>query len=90
MPLSEKVRDDIWSAHAKLHEFSMHRDEDMNLSLFCFYEFCTLEEQELWRITYMKEDVVLYEGVPTKFVSSFFGALFYFLWSFKLQECTSV
>jgi hypothetical protein len=41
----------------------------MNLSLFSFSEFCTLDEQELRRFDYMK-DVVLYEGVPTKFVSS--------------------
>jgi hypothetical protein len=33
--------------HAKCHEFSMHRNDDMNLSLFSFFEFCTLEEQEL-------------------------------------------
>jgi hypothetical protein len=42
MPLDEKIRDDIWSSHAKFHEFIMLRDEDMNLSLFSFYEFCTL------------------------------------------------
>jgi hypothetical protein len=72
MPLGGKIRDDIWSPHAKLHEFSMHRDEDMNLSLFCFYEFCTLEEQELGRIIYMI-DVVLYEAVPKK--------LFHYFWS---------
>jgi hypothetical protein len=50
MPLDEKIRDDIWSSHAKFQEFIMHRDDDMNLSLFFFYEFCTLEEQELGRI----------------------------------------
>jgi hypothetical protein len=72
MPLGGKIRDDIWSPHAKLHEFSMHRDEDMNLSLFCFYEFCTLEEQELGRIIYMI-DVFLYEAVPKK--------LFHYFWS---------
>jgi hypothetical protein len=56
--------------HAKFHEFRNHRDEDMNLSLFSFSEFCTLEEQELGRIVYMK-DVVLYEAVLTKFDSYF-------------------
>jgi hypothetical protein len=40
----EQIRDVIWSAHAKLHEFSMHREEDMNLSMFSFYEFCTLKK----------------------------------------------
>jgi hypothetical protein len=50
MPLGEKTRDDIWSLHHKFHEFRKHRDEDMNLSLFSFSEFCTLEEQELGRI----------------------------------------
>jgi hypothetical protein len=44
MPLGEQTRDDIWSLHAKFHEFRKHRDEDMNLSLFSFSEFCTLEE----------------------------------------------
>jgi hypothetical protein len=31
MPLDEKIRDDIWSSHAKFHEFRMLRDEDTNL-----------------------------------------------------------
>jgi hypothetical protein len=34
MPLDETIRDDIWSSHVKFHEFSMLRDEDVNLSLF--------------------------------------------------------
>jgi hypothetical protein len=42
MLLDEKIRGDIWSSHAKFKEFIMHRDEHMNLSLFYFYEFCTL------------------------------------------------
>jgi hypothetical protein len=42
----------------------------MNLSSFSFSEFCTLEEQKLERITYMK-DVVLYAGFPTKLNSYF-------------------
>jgi hypothetical protein len=37
-----KIRDDIFGPHAKFQEFIMYRDEDMNLSLFSFYEFCTL------------------------------------------------
>jgi hypothetical protein len=48
----------------------MHRGGDMNLSSFSFSEFCTLEEQGLGRIANMK-DVVLYERIPTKFVSYF-------------------
>jgi hypothetical protein len=40
----------------------------MNLSLFSFLEFCTQDEQELWRFDYMK-DVVLDERIPTKFIS---------------------
>jgi hypothetical protein len=46
--------------HTKLHEFSMHRDADINLSLFSFLEFCTLEEPELRRFDYMR-NVVLNE-----------------------------
>jgi hypothetical protein len=34
MPLDEMIKDYIWSSHVKFHEFSMLRDEDMNLSLF--------------------------------------------------------
>jgi hypothetical protein len=45
------------SAHAKFHEFSMHRKGDINLSLFSF--------PELSRFDYMK-DVVLDEGIPIK------------------------
>jgi hypothetical protein len=41
-PFGEKLRDDIWSLHDKFQEFIFYRDEDMNLSLFLFYEFCTL------------------------------------------------
>jgi hypothetical protein len=75
MPLGEKIMDDIWSVHAELHEFNMLRDQDMNLSLFSFYEFCILKEQELGRIAYMKY-VVLYEGIPTKFISYFLQLYF--------------
>jgi hypothetical protein len=42
----------------------------MNLSLILFSEFCTSEEQELWRFHYMK-GVVLDEGIPTKFTFYF-------------------
>jgi hypothetical protein len=48
----------------------MHRNEDINLSLFSFPEFCTLDEQELRIFDYMK-DVVLDEAVPIKFNSYF-------------------
>jgi hypothetical protein len=42
----------------------MHKNEDMDLFLFSFLEFCTLDEQELRRFYYMK-DVVLDEGILT-------------------------
>jgi hypothetical protein len=77
MPLGEQVRDDIWSMYAKFHEFRKHRGGDTNLSSFSFCEFCTLEEQELGRIDYMK-DVVLYEGIPTKLNSYFYDLYFIF------------
>jgi hypothetical protein len=81
MPLGEKIRDDIWSPHAKLHEFIMHIDEDMNLSLFSFNEFDTLEEQELRRIAYMK-DVVPDEGIPTK-LYLYFSDLYFIFYEFS-------
>jgi hypothetical protein len=34
MPLGENIMDDMRSVHDKSHEFSMHRDADMNISLF--------------------------------------------------------
>jgi hypothetical protein len=61
----------------KFHEFKKHRGGDTNLSSFSFSEFCTLEEQELGRIDYMK-DVVLYEGIPTKLNSYFYDLYFIF------------
>ena len=70
MPLGELFRNGMRSMHTEFHEFSMHRKGDINLSLFSFSKICTLEEQELRRIDYMK-DVVLDEGIPTKFVSYF-------------------
>jgi hypothetical protein len=50
---------------------------EVQISLLYFFEFFTLEEQELWRIYWMK-DVVLYESVPTKFVSPFLELYFIF------------
>jgi hypothetical protein len=34
MPLGEHIRDVTRSVHAKFHEFIIHRDADMNISLF--------------------------------------------------------
>jgi hypothetical protein len=48
----------------------------MNLSLFSFYEFCTPEEQELRRISYMK-DAVPDEGIPTKLNSYFLTCILF-------------
>jgi hypothetical protein len=56
--------------HAKFHEFSMHRDEYMNLSLFSFYGICTLAEQEFSTFDYMKGEV-LDEQIPTNLTSYF-------------------
>jgi hypothetical protein len=80
----------MWSVHAKFHEFRKHRGGDTNLSSFSFSKFCTLEEQELGRISYIK-DVVLYEAVPKKFVSSFLElyCIFYEFSNF-MNEWTSV
>jgi hypothetical protein len=65
VPLGGHIWDDKRSVHAKFNEFRKHRSGDMNLSSFSFSKFCTLEEQELWRIAYMKS-VVLYEGIQKK------------------------
>jgi hypothetical protein len=81
MPLGQKIRDDIWSSHAMLEEFIMYRDEDMNLSLFSLHEFCTLKEQELGRISYMK-DAVPDEGIPTK-LNSYFSDLYFIFYKFS-------
>jgi hypothetical protein len=64
------------SMHAKFHEFSMHRSAYMNLSLLYFFDFFTLEEQELGIISNMK-DLAPYEVVPTKFVSSFWSSILF-------------
>jgi hypothetical protein len=66
----EHMRDVIRIVHAKFHEFNMHRDEYMNLSLFLFYEICRLAEQEFSRFDYMKDEV-LDEGIPTNLTSCF-------------------
>jgi hypothetical protein len=65
------------SLYTKFCEFTMHIKGEMNLSLFSFSEFCTLEEQELGGIYYIK-DVVLYEGILTKFISYFSQLYFIF------------
>jgi hypothetical protein len=70
VPLGEHIWNDLRSVQTKLHEFRKHRGGDMNLSSFLFSEFCTLEELELGRITYVK-DVVLYEEILIKFISYF-------------------
>jgi hypothetical protein len=80
MPLGEHFRDDMRSLHVEFHEFSIHRDADMNISLFDFFEFCILEEQELRRIDYMK-DVVIDERIPIKFISCF-SELYFILYEF--------
>jgi hypothetical protein len=67
MPLSEHIRDVIRECMPNL--FSMHRD-DLNLSLFSFYEFYRLAEQEFSRFDYMKDEV-LDEGITTKLDSYF-------------------
>jgi hypothetical protein len=64
MPLGELFRNNMRSMHAKFNEFSMHRNDDMNLSLFSFSEFCRLAQQEFRRFNYMN-DVVMDEGIPT-------------------------
>jgi hypothetical protein len=67
-----------------------HRGGDMNLSSFSFSKFCTLEEQELERIGYMKDlknrvdlkNRALYESVPTKF-DSYFSDLYFIFYKFS-------
>jgi hypothetical protein len=88
MPIGEHIRNEMRNMHDKCHEFSMHRNQDMNLSLFSISEFCTLEEQELRSLDYMK-DVLLDEGISTKFISYFFVVVFYLLWIFKVYRWTS-
>jgi hypothetical protein len=70
VPPGELLRNDMRSIHAKFYEFSMHRKGDIDLSLLSFSEICRLNEQELRITSYMK-DVVLYEGISTKFISYF-------------------
>jgi hypothetical protein len=68
VPLGEHIWDCMSSVNARFRKFRKHRGGDTNLSSFSFSEFCTLEELELERIAHMK-DVVIYEGIPTKFIS---------------------
>jgi hypothetical protein len=77
VPLGDHIRDFMGSVHAKFHKFRKHRGGYTNVSSFSFSEFCTLEEQELGRIAYMK-DVALYEGIPTKLNSCFYDLYFIF------------
>jgi hypothetical protein len=58
------------SVHAKFHKFRKHRGEDTNLSSFLF--------SELERIAYIK-DVVLCDGIPTKFISYILELYFYLI-----------
>jgi hypothetical protein len=69
MPLGVHMND-MRRTHTKFHEFSMHRNVDVNLSLFSFPEFCTLDEHELMRFDYRK-DVVLDGTVLIKFTPYF-------------------
>jgi hypothetical protein len=80
IPLVELFRNDMKSLHAKFGEFSMHRNEDIILSLFSVPEFCTLDDQKLRIFDYMK-DVVLREAVPTKF-NSYFSDLWFIFYEF--------
>jgi hypothetical protein len=62
--------------HDKCYEFSMHKKGDIDLQLFSFSKICRLNKHELRITSYMKD--VLYEAVPTKFVSSFLKLYFIF------------
>jgi hypothetical protein len=81
MPLGYHIRNEMRNMHAKFHEFGMHRNKDMNLSLFSFPKFCTLDKQELRRFEYMKS-VVLDEAVPTKF-NLYFSGLYFIFYEFS-------
>jgi hypothetical protein len=70
IPCGYLFSNDMGSMHDKFYKFSMHRKGDIDLSLFSFSEICRLKEQEIRR-TYSMKDVVLYEGIPTKFTSYF-------------------
>jgi hypothetical protein len=78
VPLGELFTNDMESMQAMCYEFIMHRKGDIDLLLLSFSKIYILNEQELSITSYMK-DVVLYEVVSTKFLSSFFGALIYWL-----------
>jgi hypothetical protein len=49
MSLGEYIGDDMRRVHAKVHEFIMQREADMNISLFQYFEFCTRGYCESWR-----------------------------------------
>jgi hypothetical protein len=85
MKLGVYIRGYMWNAHFKFHEFSMHRDADINLSLFSFSEFTTLEEQESRRFDYMK-DVDLDEGISTKFISYYLEQYFIYYGFLKFMK----
>jgi hypothetical protein len=70
VPFGDLLRKDMRSMHVKFYEFITHKKGDINLSLLSLSKICRLNEQGLRITSYMK-DVVLYEVVPTKFVSSF-------------------
>jgi hypothetical protein len=84
VPRGEHIRDVIRRVHAKFHEFSMHRDEYMNLSLFSFYEICRLAEQEFSRFDYMKDEV-LDERIPTN-LTSYFSDLYIICYEFSKMK----
>jgi hypothetical protein len=74
--LGKLLRNDMRSMHAKFYEFIMHIKGDIDLSLLSFSKFCRLNEQKL-RITFYMKDVVLYEGILTKFISYFQSCILY-------------
>jgi hypothetical protein len=67
MPLGEHIGDDMRDEHAKFYEFSIHRKVDINLSLFLFYEICTIGEYESRRFEYMTIKV-LFKGFEIYFI----------------------
>jgi hypothetical protein len=54
MPLGEWMRDNIWSVHENIHEFSIHIKGDINLSMYSFSEICTREYYGSRIFKYMK------------------------------------
>jgi hypothetical protein len=68
VPFGEILSNDMRRMHAKFYEFIMYIKGDIDLSLLSFSKICRLNEQELRITSYMK-DVVLYEGILSKFIS---------------------